>query len=132
MSALGSEGVREFVRYFAASAVALVVDALLLYVLTSIVGVPYLYSGAIAFLLGLVIVYVLSIVWVFEHRTSVHPGVEFLVFALIGLVGLGVNEGVLYVLTGIYGVYYLVSKIASVVVVFTWNFFARKYMLFRA
>ena len=131
LSVAGARGVQEFIRYFTASLVALVVDAGSLYILTSLLGVPYLYSGAITFLLGLTIVYVLSITWVFEHRTSVHPGIEFLIFAIIGVVGLAINEGVLYVLTGLFGLYYLLSKAASVIIVFTWNFFARKYLLFR-
>lgn len=51
-------------------------------------------------------------------------------FALIGLVGLGLNELVLWLLTGLLGVFYLTSKIASVALVFTWNFAARKWFLF--
>ncbi len=131
-SALGSQSMHEFVRYFAASLLALAADVAALFVLTSVAGVPYLYSAAAAFVLGLVVVYLLSILWVFERRSSMHPALEFLLFALIGMVGLGLNEGVLWVLTGIWGFYYMFSKIASVVVVFTWNFFARKFILFRA
>ncbi len=130
LSLAGGRGMQEFIRYFMASLIALIVDVGALYILTSQLGVSYLYSGAIAFLLGLTIVYLLSIFWVFEKRTSMHMGVEFLLFALIGVVGLGINEGVLYVLTGIFGAYYLFSKVASVVVVFSWNFLARKYLLF--
>lgn len=126
----GAKGMREFVRYFAASLIALVVDTGSLFVLTSVVGISYLYSGALAFMLGLVIVYVLSIAWVFEERTTKSAWVEFTVFAIIGIVGLGINELILWTLTGIFGLYYLVSKVASVAVVFTWNFFARKYALF--
>lgn len=132
ISVLGSRGVREFVRYFIASAAALAMDIGTLYLLTDVFGVPYLYSGAGAFMLGLAVVYILSISWVFERRLVKNVAAEFFFFALIGLVGLALNEGVLYVLTGVLGFFYLFSKIASVAVVFTWNFFARKYMLFRA
>jgi len=129
-SALGSEGTREFVRYFFASALALAADAGSLYMLTSVVGVPYLYSGAIAFVLGLIVVYTLSVLWVFEHRSSRSLWFEFSVFTIIGFIGLGINEVVLYIGTGILGWHYLYSKVASVVLVFTWNFAARKRMLF--
>lgn len=132
LGALGSRDTREFVRYFGASLVALLVDVGTLFVCTSWLAIPYLYSGAIAFTLGLIVIYILSISWVFERRAGVHPWIEFAVFALIGIIGLGINEGVLYILTGLLGVYYLLSKVASVFVVFTWNFFARKYLLFRA
>lgn len=128
---LGSEGLHEFVRYFAASLVALIVDAGLLVLLTSGVGVPYLWSGAIAFLAGLATVYFLSVRWVFSKRTLADARMEAIVFAVIGLVGLGINELVLYGLTGVLGFHYGLAKIASVGLVFSWNFGARKYLLFR-
>jgi putative flippase GtrA len=132
VSTLGSEGVHEFIRYFAASLAALAVDVGLLWFLTSVATLPYLLSGAIAFTIGLSVVYVLSVFWVFEARTVRNPVAEFAIFALIGLIGLGFNEAILYLFTAVFGVYYLISKIASVVVVFSWNFAARKWLLFRS
>lgn len=131
LSAIGSSGTREFIRYFAASLLALAIDTGTLVFLTSVAGIPYLVSGALAFLLGLVLIYFLSIYWVFERRDMHNRSIEFGIFLLIGIVGLGINEGVLWILTGFFGFYYLLSKIASVLLVFTWNFFARKHVLFR-
>jgi putative flippase GtrA len=131
VSIIGSSGLHEFIRYFAASALALIADVGSLWLLTSVLGVPYLWSGAIAFLIGLSMVYVLSVRWVFEKRALHDWRAEFLVFALIGVVGLGLNELVLWLLTGYLGLFYLFSKAASVVVVFSWNFGARKWLLFR-
>lgn len=128
---IASQNVREFLRYFGASLVALLCDAGSLALMTSVFHVPYLISAPIAFLFGLAIVYALSIYWVFERRDMQNPAAEFGIFLVIGVVGLGVNELVLWIFTGLFGVFYLVSKVASVVVVFTWNFFARKYTLFR-
>src|SRR3989338_6030026 len=128
---MGSPGTHEFIRYFIASAIALVVDAGSLYLLTDVAGLPYLYSGAIAFILGLTIIYVLSVTWVFDRRVLRDPKAEFLLFAVIGFVGLGINEAVLWVATDVIGLYYLISKVLSVIFVFSWNFGARKYALFR-
>lgn len=131
LSFLGSHGFHEFVRYFLASAVALLVDAGLLWLLTSIFAVPYLISGAIAFTAGLVIVYVLSITWVFEARTLRDPVVEFVTFALIGIAGLLLNEIILWFFTSLVGLYYFFSKAISVIFVFSWNFAVRRLLLFR-
>jgi putative flippase GtrA len=131
ISTIGAEGVHECIRYFGASGAALLVDVGVLYLLTSIFAVPYLVSGAAAFLIGLITVYVLSVTWVFGHRVLRDPKTEFIVFALIGIVGLGLNELVLWVLTGLFGLFYLVSKGASVILVFSWNFGVRKWLLFR-
>ena len=128
---LGSGGLHEFIRYFAASLLALIVDAGVLWLLTSVVGVSYIISGAISFVLGLILVYVLSITWVFDSRAVNSRVAEFGVFLLIGLVGLAINEGVLWLATDVLGLYYLMSKLLSVILVFSWNFGARKYTLFR-
>ncbi|MBI5644470.1 GtrA family protein [Candidatus Kaiserbacteria bacterium] len=130
VEALGSNTFHEFIRYFVASGAALILDTGLLWLLTSVFNVPYLISGAISFLVGLTSVYVLSIIWVFEHRAVRSPSAEFLIFCLIGAIGLGINEIMLWLFTSLFGFYYLVSKLASVVVVFSWNFFARKFLLF--
>lgn len=132
VSTIGSESLHEFIRYFVASAVALAIDIGALWLLTSVFHVPYLVSGALAFTVGLITVYILSVVWVFSARSLRNPAAEFTVFALIGIVGLGLNEMILYALTSLLGWYYLLSKIASVVVVFSWNFAARKWLLFRS
>ncbi len=102
ISTIGAEGVHEFIRYAVASGVALVADVCSLYVLTSIFSVPYLISGAISFGIGLIIVYVLSILWVFDHHVLRDARIEFVLFALIGVIGLGLNELVLWVLTGFF------------------------------
>lgn len=128
---LGSRISHEFIRYFVASAVALLVDTGLLWLLTSVFAVPYLVSGAMAFLFGLTLIYVLSITWVFGVRRLRSPLVEFLIFAGIGIAGLLINEAVLWFFTSALGLYYLVSKCVSVILVFTWNYLIRKLWLFR-
>jgi putative flippase GtrA len=131
LAAAGSSSMHEFIRYFVASFVALLVDAGSLYVLTSYFAVDYLVAGALAFALGITVIYILSVTWVFEARTSKSVGYEFLVFLVIGILGLGLNELVLWVGTGIFLLPILLSKLLSVAVVFSWNFGARKAMLFR-
>lgn len=132
VSTIASQGVHEFIRYFVASLAALAVDIGILWFLTSAAGLSYLISGAIAFIAGLAVVYLLSVYWVFSERAVRNRGMEFLLFALIGIVGLILNEAILYALTTVLGIFYLVSKIASVIVVFSWNFAARKWILFRS
>jgi len=127
---IGSEGLHEFIRYACASAIALGWDTGLLWLGTSVLGLPYLLSGAISFVVGLSIVYFLSIYWVFANRWLLNPKYEFLVFASIGAVGLVLNEIILFIFTEIFGFFYLLSKIGSIVAVFAWNFAMRKLILF--
>ena len=117
-------------RYGFVGGVAFLVDYGTLFLLTHYVGVPYLWSAAVAFVLGLVTNYLLSISWVFRKERSADPWKEFLVFAVIGVFGLLFNEGIMYVATDLLHLHYMISKLISTAIVFFWNFFARKYWAF--
>jgi len=121
----------QLVRYAFVGGVAFIVDFSLLFFLTEFFGVYYLISAAIAFLLGLAINYILSIVWVFSKRTFRNKWFELGIFTLIGTVGLGFNELFIWFFTEHIHFHYLLSKIVSTVFVYLWNFFARKSILFR-
>jgi putative flippase GtrA len=121
----------QFVRAIFVGAAAFSVDVGTLWALTGLGHVHYLVSAACGFVLGLAVNYVLSTGWVFNRRTLDSRTMEFAVFALIGLVGLGLTELLMWLLTDIGGLFYLVSKIVTTVVVYSWNFGARKRLLFR-
>lgn len=117
-------------RYTFVGGFAFIVDFGTLYILTEYFNIYYLVSAGIAFIFGLIINYFLSVKWVFNNRTMENRLLEFLLFTLIGLVGLGLNELSLWVLTDILLIYYLLSKIITTIIVYFWNFFARKILLF--
>ena len=121
----------QMVRYLFVGVAAFIVDFLSLYILTDFFGIYYLISAAIAFFLGLIFNYFLSISWVFNKRKLKNRHFEFGVFAAIGIVGLGLNEVFIWFFTQNLQIYYLLSKIWAAVIILFWNFFARKFMLFR-
>lgn len=117
-------------RYTFVGGFAFIVDFGTLFVLTEFFGIHYLVSAGIAFIFGLTVNYFLSVKWVFNNRVMENRWMEFLLFALIGLVGLGLTELFLWILTNIFLIYYLFSKIITAIIVYFWNFFARKVILF--
>jgi putative flippase GtrA len=121
----------QLARYVAVGGMAFLVDVFMLYALTSWAHVYYLTSAAVAFIVGLTGNYTLSRVWVFDRRNIQNTYLEFMVFAVIGIIGLGLTEAGMWFLTEKLHAYYLLAKINTAVLVFLWNFFARKYALFR-
>ncbi|MGF7118692.1 GtrA family protein [Methanobacterium oryzae] len=121
----------QFFRYIFVGGAAFIVDFMSLFALTDIFGFYYLISAAVAFILGLIANYALSINWVFNKRTLDNMWSEFTVFAIIGIVGLGLNELFIWFFTDFVDVYYLISKIIAAALILSWNFFARKLVLFR-
>lgn len=118
-------------RYTFVGGVAFVCDFGALYALTEFAGLHYLISASLSFLLGLAVNYALSILWVFSRHALRSRWVEFGIFAAVGLVGLGLNALFMWLFTEVAGLHYLFSKIGSTILVFLWNFAARKISLFR-
>lgn len=117
-------------RYLWVGGLAFVIDYGSLFVLTESFGVNYLLSAAIAFVFGLLVNYLLSTIWVFTDSRLSNKMAEFTVFAVIGLVGLVLNEVIMYICSDVLNIHYMVSKLCSTVIVFFWNFFGRKSILF--
>ncbi|MBN1380395.1 MAG: GtrA family protein [Deltaproteobacteria bacterium] len=121
----------QLLRYTLVGGLAFIVDFLSLFVLTDFAGVHYLFSAAIAFVLGVLTNYLLSILWVFQTRTVKNLWMEVVIFTLIGIIGLGFNELLIWGFTEKAHFHYLASKAVATVFVFSWNFIARKLALFR-
>lgn len=121
----------QFVRYFFVGGFAFIVDFGLLYILTEYAGLHYLLSATLSFIAGLLVNYIISCIWVFNNSKFKNRFVEFLIFAAIGIVGLGLNDTLIWLFTDCIGTHYMFSKIVAAAIVYLWNFFARKYIVFR-
>ena len=121
---------QESLRYFAASALALAVDFGTYSGLIRLGGVDYMIAAPIGFVLGLATVYALSVRWVFRARRLKNARAEFALFALIGLAGVALNQGILYAGVEKLALAPEAAKIASAGVVFCFNFVLRKLLLF--
>jgi putative flippase GtrA len=118
-------------RYFLVSLIALATDFGLLYILREGLGLEILTANAISFSTGAFVAYVGSVRWVFRHRRLNRPYREFLVFFVIGLGGLAVNEAVLWGFTAFSGLPWQISKGFAAGSSFVFNFVVRKWLLFR-
>jgi len=129
MSVREGSGWVQLGRYFVVGGTAFAVDFGLLWLLVEC-GVHYMLAAAVAFGAGLTVNYALSVSWVFEARAVESRAVEFIVFAIIGIAGLVLNEIVIWAVSEMLCGHYLAAKVVSAAVVFVWNFAARKYLLF--
>jgi putative flippase GtrA len=120
----------QMVRSLAVSVIALIVDFGFLVFLKEAAGMHYLVAAAISFSLGLIVNYILSVKWVFAKRKLANRHAEFLIFTIICTVGLGLNLVIIAGLVQLVHFDYRWAKAVSTVVVFFWNFFARKRILY--
>jgi len=122
----------QVLRYLVSGGVAFLVDVLILTVLTELAGkeLLLLWTG-ISFAAGLFVTYIFSIRWVFDTRSLDNQAAELAIFVTIGVVGLCLTELLMHYFAEKCGIHYIISKCITTVLVFIWNFVAKKTILFR-
>ena len=148
----------EFLRYIVVGGIAFVVDFGSLYISKEYIFHNLTYgiylSTAVGFILGLIVNYVLSLKFVFTQAKDQGKGRDtksFAIFAVIGIIGLGLTELGMYIGCDLlkpqldsslayigslinydlvkYG--YLLVKCVVTAVVLLWNYAGRKIIIFR-
>lgn len=96
-----------------------------------IFGVPYLAGSAVGFLVAMVIGFVLQKYWTFEDRSHERAHVQFALYTLLALGNLMLNTGIVYVLIGKLGMYYLLAQAVGAAVVAGASFFIYRAFIFK-
>lgn len=124
----------QFVRYLFTGGLAFVVDFGLFALCLYVFDWHYLLANLAGLIAGLVLNYVLSVGWVFtacERKLEKKKTAEFAVFALVGFVGVGLNELLMLLMVDSFKWQEMISKMIAAIVVLMWNFGGRKLILFR-
>ncbi len=109
--------------------IAFVIDYGLMILLTEAFHVPYLLSTTISFVVSLIFNYLMSMRFVFSHKDGMSRRREFVIFVVLSVIGLAINDLLMWLGTDIVGVVYYVTKIFATAVVMVWNFVTRKKFL---
>lgn len=116
----------QFTKYFGVALIGYIVDFGILLIFKELLGLHYLIAASAGFILGLIVVYILSDRFVFGESKIVSKKLQFTAFAVIGVIGLLLLNLLMWVFTDIFGVIYIASKIIATVFVYMWNFLARR------
>ena len=124
----------QMLRYAVTGGLAFVVDFGLFAFFLYVVPLHYLIANLIGLAGGLVVNYLISVCWVFtacKRNFEKRKGIEFLLFVIIGLIGVGLNQFLIWLMIGLWNWMPLLSKMVAAVLVLLWNFGGRKILLFR-
>jgi putative flippase GtrA len=122
----------EFLKYFLASLIALLVDLLIFLFGTHILQLSWLYASFLSFFIGVIVSYSLSITMVFKNRRfkdDIYK--EFLIFFIIGLPSLFIGQCILWLCIDTLNFPFSTSKIVASIFSFLSNFALRKMTLFK-
>ncbi len=94
--------------------------------LTERFGGDYRLSCGISFTVSVIVNYLLSVTFVFETDKEKKKTGEFVIFVILSLIGLGINEACMWLAVEFAGIHYKLSKIGATAVVMVYNFISRK------
>ena len=114
-----------FIKFCLVGGSGIGVNMGLLWLLTELAGLPYYISAAISIETAIISNFLLNNFFTFRDRRS--PTIKsnlhrLLKFNLVSLGGLGINLGILLLLTEVFGVYYLISNLCGIAVAALWNY----------
>ena len=118
----------QIIRFGIVGAVAAFVDFGVLVLLKELFGADVLIASAVSFCVSVAVNYVLSMTFVFKGKKQSKIK-EFVVFVLLSVGGLGLNQLVLWIGVSFTQIHYLIIKLFAAVIVPVYNFTTRKVFL---
>lgn len=121
--------IAQFMKFGIVGMIAFLIDYGLMVALTEFFGVPYLISNTISFTVSVVFNYVASMRYVFERRDDMSRHREFIIFVVLSIIGLILNDLFMWLFVSVWLIDYRIAKIIVTVLVAIWNFVTRKIFL---
>ena len=133
--------VREILRFVITGGVCFLVEFAALVILRDKLGLDTLIAVPIAFLISVILNYLLCIKWVFTGDKDQGNAAK-MGFLVTSVMGLFLNEGLMYLFRVLFGedqavltvfgftlTMYMVSKALSTLIVMIWNYFTKRAVL---
>ena len=121
--------IKKIINFGLVGVFATAIEYILLIVLKEFFNVYVIIASGIAFTISLLFNYVLSIKYVFVDKKEMSKTKEMTGFFITAIIGLGINQVMMYVLVDMVNIYYLFAKVVSTGTVMIWNFISRHVFL---
>ena len=121
--------IAQFMKFGVVGVIAFFIDYGLLAFCTEILHINYLVSATIGFTVSVVFNYLASMRYVFTHKEDMSRRREFIIFVILSIIGLIINNVCMWAGVELLGWHYLIVKIGATAIVMVWNFVTRKIFL---
>jgi putative flippase GtrA len=121
--------IAQVMKFVVVGGLSFVLDFIIYFVLTNFLSVYYLIAGFFSFTLSLIFNYLMSMKFVFKSKDDLKKSHEFVIFATLSVMGLGLNLLSLYVLVDLFKMNDLIAKVFVAGIVMVFNFVTRKIFL---
>lgn len=125
------EKYKTIIKYIISGGTAAVVQLGLLYVLTDIVGLWYIISSSIAFVVALLTSFFLQKFWTFRDDNIGRMKKQFAIYTAIGIVNFILNPTLLYIVVDFLNVWYLLGQVIVSAVLAISSYLINKFITFK-
>ncbi len=134
--------INQILKFGVVGIICFFIDFAIYTISCNVLGVPYLIAGFLGFTISVIVNYILSMKYVFVRRDDMSRTKEFVIFVVLSVIGLGINEVVLYICVDMIYMKWawlngwlpvslanVGAKIVATGIVMIWNFISRKIFL---
>ena len=121
--------VNKIIKFSIVGGIATIIDFAFLYIFKEFLNIDVIIANTLSFIISVTYNYIASVTWVFDVNKDKNKKIQFILFVLLSIIGLIINNTILFILTDKLNIYYLISKIIATIFVMTFNFITRKRFL---
>ncbi len=109
--------------------VATLIDFIFLYLFKELCHLPILLANTLSFVISVLYNYWASLTFVFDVNREKSKKKNFIFFIICSIIGLLLNDLIVWIITDILHIYYMISKVIATIFVMVFNFVTRKKFL---
>ena len=119
----------QLVKFGIVGVIATLLEWIIFYICTNQRKIHYSISTVIGFSISTIFNYWASVKWVFDVNKEKSEKLNFILFVVLSIVGLGLNELILWICIEKFAIYNMIGKVIATGIVMVFNFITRKLFL---
>lgn len=116
-------------RFGIVGVIATIIDFAFLYFFKEFCNFPVLVSNTLSFIISALYNYWASLTFVFDVNQEKSQKKNFIIFMTFSVIGLLLNDLIVWIVTDLIHIYYMISKVIATAIVMVFNFITRKKFL---
>lgn len=89
--------IEQILKFGVVGGISFLIDFGIFSLLNNLLGVHYLIANFFGFTISVIFNYIMSMKYVFERKENADKKVEFIIFVILSLIGLGLNELIIWI-----------------------------------
>ena len=124
----------KFIKFCVVGGLGTLLNLFILYISVELFGIWYIYGAAFSFVIVITFNFSLNKIWTFKdkERETIAVTGQYLIYVVIGGVGMAINIAFLYLLVEYFHIQYLLAELVAILIATLWNFQGTRFLVFKS